>query len=262
MPTDLVFYAAAIPAVILVGLSKGGFGGAFALVGVPILALVVPPVKAAAIMLPILIVMDIASLWAWRHFRDIKTLKYLIPGAILGLGIGWLSAASLNASIIQLLLGAVAIIFVARMVHQQFFAPAEKRGKPAPHGLVKGTFWGTISGFTSFISHAGGPPFQIYTVPLKLDPKLFAGTSARFFALMNALKLGPYFALGQFDTSNLMTSAILLPLAPVATLTGAWIVRRMSPKVFYPFMYVFITLTGLKLVADGVVAVLHQAQGL
>ena len=117
-----------------------------------------------------------------------------------------------------------------------------------------------MAGFDS--EFTGGPPFQIYTVPLKLDPKLFAGTSARFFALMNALKLGPYFALGQFETSNLMTSAILLPLAPVATLTGAWIVRRMSPKVFYPFMYVFITLTGLKLVADGVVAVLHQAQGL
>ena len=257
MPTDLAFYAAATTAVVLVGLAKGGFGGALALIGVPILALVVSPVKAAAIMLPILIVMDIASLWAWRHYNDMRTLKYLVPGSVVGLSIGWITAAWLDDALIQLLLGCVAVIFVARMVYQQFFAPKEVRGKPAPHNPVKGTFWGTVAGFTSFVSHAGGPPFQIYTVPLKLDPKLFAGTSARFFAIMNALKLGPYFALGQFDTSNLATSAVLLPLAPLATLAGAWIVKRMSPKIFYPFMYVLIVLTGLKLVADGLLAVMQ-----
>lgn len=257
MPTDPLFYATAIPAVILVGFSKGGFGGAFALVGVPLMALTISPVKAAAIMLPILIVMDIAGLWAWRHFNDMQTLKIMLPGALVGLAVGWMTAAYMNEEVIQLILGITAVVFVGRMVYQQFGVSKERRNKPRPQQPVRGSFWALVSGFTSFVSHAGGPPFQIYTVPLRLDPKLFAGTSTRFFAVMNFLKLWPYFELGQFDNSNLMASAVLLPLAPLATLTGAYIVKRMRPETFYPLMYLLIALTGLKLVGDGIHALMQ-----
>jgi hypothetical protein len=181
----------------------------------------------------------------------------MLPGALVGLAVGWMTAAYMNEEVIQLILGITAVVFVGRMIYQRFSVSKDRRNEPRPQQPVRGSFWGVISGFTSFVSHAGGPPFQIYTVPLRLDPKLFAGTSTRFFAVMNFLKLWPYFELGQFDTANLMASAVLLPLAPLATLTGAYIVKRMRPETFYPLMYALIALTGLKLVGDGIHALMQ-----
>jgi len=271
MLADPFFYAVAIPAVILVGLSKGGLGGATALLGVPMMSLAIPPVQAAAIMLPILIVMDIVSLWTWRAYMDGKTLVIMLPGAIAGITIGWLTAAYVNNEQIRLIVGLVAFLFVLRYIqetlqqrrrtrlaarHQSAADQAangdmQLRQAGRAHRKFAGTFWGTIAGFTSFVSHAGGPPYQIYTLPLRQDPKIYIGTSVRFFAVINAIKLIPYFALGQFDTTNLGLSAILMPIAPVATLAGAWIVRRIQPAVFYPLMYLMVFIISLKLIADG-----------
>lgn len=256
MPTDFLFYAAAVPAVILVGLSKGGLGGAFALMGVPIMALVIPPVQAAAIMLPIMIVMDIFSLWVWRRHWDPATLKVMLPGAVIGIAIGWLTASVVSAGLIRLVVGIIAILFVCRYAHERYRSHKGDHAPAQPQNRTKGTFWATISGFTSFVTHAGGPPFQVYTLPLRLDPKTYTGTSTRYFAIVNAIKLVPYFALGQFDASNLKTSALLLPLAPLATLSGAWVIKRMHPEIFYPLMYLMITVTSIKLVADGINALM------
>lgn len=254
--TDLLydpwFYAAAVPAVTLVGLSKGGLGGATALIGVPLMALVLPPVQAAAVMLPILVVMDVFALWSWRGYRDVKTLKHLLPGAMLGIGIGWLTAAFVTAAMIKLIVGVIALIFALRWYLDRARGRRQARG----HSMVRGTFWGTGAGFTSFVAHAGGPPYQIYALPLDHEPKIYTGTSTIFFAIVNAVKLVPYFALGQFDTTNLAASAILLPIAPVAILAGVMIVRRMNREVFYPFMYAMIVLVGLKLTWDGAVVFL------
>lgn len=255
MPTDLLFYAAAVPAVILVGLSKGGFGGALALMGVPILALVISPVKAAAIMLPIMIIMDLVGLWAWRKYNDRTTLKVMLPGAILGIGIGWITASLVTAGMIRLIVGIVAMVFVFRYFYDKYRSNRGHHLPPRQQNRVKGTFWATISGFTSFVTHAGGPPFQVYALPLRLDPKIYTGTSTRYFAVVNAIKLIPYFALGQIDASNLKISAVLLPLAPIATFAGVWLVKRMNPEVFYPIMYTMVLLTAIKLVVDGSSAV-------
>lgn len=248
------FYAAAVPATILIGLSKGGLGGAMGQVGVPLMALVMPPVQAAAIMLPILIVMDIASLWSWRGHSDAKTLKLMLPGGLLGIGIGWLTASIVTDDMVKLIVGLVAIIFFARYV----LASAERRAKAQPHNTAAATFWSAIAGFTSFVAHAGGPPYQVYALPLRQDPKVYNGTSVIFFAVVNAVKVIPYFALGQFDATNLEASAVLMPLAPLATFAGAWIVKRMRPEVFYPFMYGMILLMGLKLSYDGIVSLLYS----
>jgi len=257
MMTDPFFYATAIPAVIMVGLSKGGFGGAMALLGVPLMALAIPPVQAAAILLPILIVMDMVSLWTWRSQKDNQTLVIMVPGALIGIAIGWATAAWVTAPMIRLIVGAVALWFVWRYVVQNLFtASIGDKQAPRGHRPVLGVFWGTLAGFTSFVSHAGGPPYQIYTLPLRQDPKTYTGTSVRFFAIINAVKLAPYFALGQFDTTNLSTSLALAPLAPVATLAGAFIVRRMKPDIFYPFMYVMVFLAALKLIWDGAIHLL------
>ncbi len=243
---DLWFYAAAVPAVILVGLSKGGFGGTLAMLGVPMMALVVPPIQAAGILLPILLVMDLVALWAYRRIFDTQSLKILIPAGCAGIGLGWATAAYVNDTFIILMVGVLSLLFVA-----DYLVRRQAAGEPAQHSRTKGTFWGLIAGFTSFVSHTGGPPFQIYTVPLRLTPAIYAGTGAMFFAVVNYLKIIPFFMLGQLDATNLATSAILLPLAPFATLAGVRLVRIVSPEFFYRMVYSIMFIIGVKLTYDG-----------
>ncbi len=246
--SDPWFYAAAVPAVLLVGLSKGGLGGAMALMGVPLMSLVMSPVQAAAILLPILVVMDMVSLWTWRGERDPVTLKTMLPAAMVGIGIGWMTAAVVTTGSVRLIVGVVSIAFFARWAWLKISA----NEAATTHNRFKAAFWGVVTGFVSFVAHAGGPPYQVYALPLKQSPALYVGTSVIFFAVMNTVKLIPYFLLGQLDLTNLAASAVLVPIAPLATLAGAWIVRRMKPEFFYPFMYSLVLLVGLKLVWDGV----------
>lgn len=247
------FYAVAIPAVILIGFSKGGFGGALGVVGVPLVALVMPPVQAAAILLPILVLMDVAALWAWRgQRRDWKTLRVMLPGAIAGIGIGWLTALVVTEAAVRLMVGVIAFCFVLRWVWQKYAG----QDAPHPHNALPGAFWGAISGFTSFVAHAGGPPYQVYTLPLRQDPRLYTATSVVFFAVVNAVKLIPYFALGELDTGNLSAAAALMPVAVLATFAGAAIVKRMRADVFYPITYALVFLLSLKLIWDGAAGVL------
>lgn len=246
---DPLFFATAIPAVILIGFSKGGFGGALAVVGVPLMALVIPPVQAAAILLPTLMLMDVAALWAWRQGpRDPRTLWNVLPGAAIGVGFGWLTAAIVTEAMVKLIVGVIALGFVLRWAWQKLGG----HEKIHAHNAMSGTFWGVLSGFTSFVAHAGGPPYQFYTLPLGQDPKTYTGTSVRYFAIINAVKLIPYFMLGELDVSNLRISVSLLPVAIIATFAGAWLVHRMRPAVFYPFMYLTVFLASLKLTWDGV----------
>lgn len=250
MITDPWFYAAAIPAVILVGLSKGGFAGGVGFVGVPLMALVMSPVQAAAILLPILCLMDVVSVWTWWGVYDRKTLADMLPGALLGVGLGWWLAASVTPDMIRLVVGLVAMVFVLRWFYLTVRHGASHAADP---NRIAAACWGTVSGFTSFVAHVGGPPYQVYALPLRLDPKVLSGTTAIFFAITNAIKLVPYFALGQFDATNLAASAVLMPLAPLATLAGAWLVRRMKPDVFYPLTYATVALIAVKLVYDGLI---------
>jgi uncharacterized membrane protein YfcA len=247
--TDPWFYAVAVPAVILVGLSKGGFAGGVGFVGVPLMALTMSPVQAAAILLPILCLMDVVSVWTWWGVYDRKTLADMLPGAFLGVGLGWWLAASVTADMVRLVVGFVAAVFVLRWAYLSLRHGASHAMQP---NRIAAGFWGTVSGFTSFVAHVGGPPYQVYALPLRLDPKVLSGTTAIFFAITNAIKLVPYFALGQFDTTNLAASAVLMPLAPLSTLAGAWLVRRMKPEVFYPLTYATVALIAVKLVWDGV----------
>jgi uncharacterized membrane protein YfcA len=247
MIQDPLFYLAAVPAIILVGLSKGGFGGGMSLLSVPIMALVISPIQAAAIMLPILILMDVSGLLAWRGIYEKTCLVILIPAAVAGVGLGWLTAAYVTAAHVRLIVGVVALLFCL-----DYFFGGGKARAPRTHNPLKGWFWGAMSGFTSFVSHAGGPPYQMYVLPLRLDPKLLAGTSIIFFSVVNALKVVPYLLLGQFSTQNLLTSAVLLPLAPLATLAGVRLVRIIKPAPFYRFTYSIVFLVSLKLIWDGV----------
>ncbi|MBL0374998.1 sulfite exporter TauE/SafE family protein [Rhizobium sp. KVB221] len=258
MPVDASFYYIAIPAVILVGLSKGGMGDALGLLGVPILTFVVPPAQAAAILLPILIVMDVASLWMWRKHNNAGLVKLLLPGALIGIAFGWATWVIVPKYVMQLVIGAVALSFTARFFYNRYFVQAADT-VPRQHGIIRAGFWGALSGYGSFVAHAGGAPFQVYGLPLKLPPRDYTGAAVRFFAILNAVKLIPYFMLGQLDFTNLYLSATLFPLAPLATIAGALIVRRMRPDVFYPFMYGMCALAGMKLAYEGVMPLLALA---
>ncbi len=239
--------AAAALAVTLVGLSKGGLGGAMSLLGVGILSLFMPPVQAAGLLLPILLVMDAASLWSWRGTWDRRTLWLMLPGAVVGLSIGWATAALVPEPMVRLIVGVIALLFVLRFFAALYGEPRP----PAVHRPAAAWFWSVVSGYTSFVVHAGGPPYQIYTVPLRHDPKVYTGTSVRYFAIANLLKLGPYVALGTLDMSNFKTAVALMPLAALSTFAGAAIVKRLRAELFYPLMYGMILLVAVKLIHDG-----------
>jgi len=242
---DPWFYAAAIPAVIVVGLSKGGFGGG-GLLGTPLLAMVIPPLEAAAIMLPIMIAMDLVALHAWWGIFDRRSVAILIPSSILGIAIGWAIAAYVSDDAVKLIVGAVALGFILN-----YLLGGARRSAAKEPNVVKGAFWGTIGGFTSFVSHAGGPPMQMYLLPLRLDPKVLAGTTVLVFAVANFVKLLPYTMLGQFSTAHLTASAVLLPFAPLATWFGARLVRTIRPETFYRVTYTLLFIVAAKLLYEG-----------
>ncbi len=247
MISDTFFFAMAVPAVILAGLSKGGFGGGVSMIGFLLLTLAVPPLQAAAIMLPILIVMDVVGLVAWRGVYDKPSLVILLPAALFGIGAGWAAAAFVSNDMIRLIVGVVALAFVA-----DYGLKGKRRNVAREHNPRKGVLWGGMSGFTSFLCNVGGPPFQMYMLPLRLDPQLLAGTAIIFFAVVNAVKVGPYVLLGQFSPGNLTTSLVLLPLAPLATLAGVRLIKAIDPADFYRFTYALMFLAGIKQVWDGV----------
>lgn len=245
MITDPTFYAVAIPAVILVGLAKGGFVGALAMLGVPLMALVISPIQAAGILLPILIAMDVFALWTYRGTYHLQNLKILIPAALIGIGIGYLTAAYVSEAHVRLIVGIVAFLFTL-----DYWIGWRGSNTARPHAL-KGGFWGATAGFTSFVSHAGGPPLQMYLLPQRLAPRLFVGTSVIFFTVVNWIKVIPYAALGQLDTTNLTTSLVLAPLAPLSIFAGAWLVKNLKLGTFYRLAYLAIFIISLKLMWDG-----------
>ena len=246
MSFDLAFFAAMVPAVILMGLSKGGFSG-LGLLSLPLMALVVSPVTAAAIMLPLLMAQDVVTVWSYRRDFDRRNLATLAPGALLGVLAGYLLAAKVSDAAVGLAVGMFSIGFALRRLL------AGKGGSSVARQASwgAGSFWGIVCGFTSMIAHAGGPPFQIYVMPQKLPPAVFVGTGAIFFAAINIVKVVPYFALGQFSAQNLTASAALLPVAVAATFAGVWLVRRVPAERFYGIIYWLLLLVGARLVFVG-----------
>ena len=246
--TDWTFYAVAIPAVILVGLAKGGFSGMGAL-SLPALAFVVNPVQAAAIMLPILIVQDVVGVFAFRRTVDWPVLGWMLPGAAAGVALGYGFAASVTPEAVMAAVGVISALFGAyRLWLARNALPRETARMPE----WVGSLFGVASGFTSQIAHAGQPPFQLWVLPRKLAPQVLVGTTAIFFAAVNWIKVPAYLALGQFTRENLLTAAALLPVAVASTLAGVWLVRRIAPDRFYTAIYWLMILVGVALVWEAI----------
>jgi uncharacterized membrane protein YfcA len=244
-----LFWIVSAIAVTLVGLAKGGFTGV-GMVGTPLLALIVPPLQAVAIMLPILLLQDVISVWAYRHHWDGWNLKVMIPGGLAGVAAAGLLAAYVPDAAVRLTVGIIGTIFVL----WQWFGPVSGDIGIRP-GAAGGVFWSALAGFTSTLANAGAPPLQVHLMPQYLPKLIFAGTATMYFAATNLAKVLPYFALGHFTTDNLATSAVLFPLAIATNFLGLWLVRITPQEAFYRIVYAITFVISLELIRNGVTAI-------
>ncbi|GGO84539.1 UPF0721 transmembrane protein [Marinobacterium nitratireducens] len=248
MIEDPLFYLVAIPAILIVGISKGGMGGGLGIVAVPMMSLVISPAQAAAILLPILCVMDLFALWGFRGVYDRANLRLLLPAAFVGIAVGTLTYSHLSEAHIKLIVGLTSLLFAANWLLQRL---GTQRLEARNAGPVAGRLLGALAGFTSFSVHAGGPPVDMYLLPQRLDKSLFVGTTVIFFTAVNYAKLAPYAWLGLLNTDNLVTSLGLMILAPVGIRLGLWLHHRIRDESFYALCYALLLVAGLKLSIEG-----------
>lgn len=218
---------AAVAAAVCVGAGKGGIP-IVGMLSVPILALTISPVTAAGLLLPVYVVSDMFGLWAYRRDFDGRVLAIMLPGAVVGIGVGWAAASVVPENWVRVLVGVIGISFALNLILR-----GQPDGPPRRAAVGPGLFWGAVAGFTSFVSHSGGPPYQVYTLPLKMTKTVFAGTSTIAFAVINAAKLIPYWHLGQLSAANMKMALMLMPIAAAAVFAGVWLVKVLPDKLFF-----------------------------
>ncbi|MCV2882636.1 sulfite exporter TauE/SafE family protein [Actibacterium sp. XHP0104] len=247
---DLMFFVLAIPAVIFAGISKAGFGSGAAFAATPILALILPPAAAVGLMLPLLMLVDLATLGPYWRRWDTRAALLLIAGAVPGVALGALLFRAADPDLFRLLIGAVALGFVLYQLALRA-GLFRIRGRPFPQwgGVVAGT----TAGFTSFISHAGGPPVAVFLLAQGLGKTTFQATTVLVFWIINLLKFVPYAALGFFSNDTLRADLMLAPFALIGAWLGVRAHRLMPERAFFAVTYVLLTVTGAKLIWDGLI---------
>ena len=245
MMDGFAFWALASLAAVLVGMGKGGLP-VVGMLSVPVLALVMPPVMAAGMLLPVYVVSDMFGLYAYRHAFDRRVLAILIPGMTLGVVLGYFTASVVSEDWVTVLIGIIGLVFALNLLLRAQAAEEPRRAKVGP-----GLFWGTLTGFTSFVSHSGGPPYQVYTLPLGMTKAVFAGTSTIAFAYVNAIKLIPYYMLGQINLHSLEKVLILMPIAAASVFLGVRLVKWLPEKLFFQLVTWALLAVSVKLIWDG-----------
>lgn len=246
MVFDLTTLSFMLLAVLILGLSKGGFAG-IGMVSMPLLSLIIPPGVAAGIILPVLLFQDAISVFAYRRSFDKANLRLLLPAGAIGILVGALMVSSIDQSIFELVLGTVSLVFGIERLFRYLGGPP----KPHKSNRVVGVICGVLAGFTSMIAHAGVPPFQFYVLPQRLPRDVFIGTSVMFYAVVNLIKLPFFLSLGQIDTTTLKISAALFPVAFLSVLLGIWLVRRISNDRYLLVANVILIGIGLLLIYRG-----------
>lgn len=246
MNLDLFFDSAYLPyaalGALLVGLSKGGLPSTGTL-AVPILSLVMSPIKAATLLLPIYVISDAVGVWLYRRNFSLWNLKVLIPAGVFGVFVGWLTASMIPEQMVTLLIGVIGVAFCLNT-----WLRKKPAGVPKPPTLVPGLFWGTLSGFTSFISHAGAPPYQVFVLPQQLSKTVFAGTSTLVFAAINFAKILPYQNLRPYDMAGMLDALVLIPFAIGGTFLGAVLTKRIPDVLFFRLIQIGLFAISLKLI--------------
>lgn len=244
MITDPIFYCLAVPAVILVGLSKGGFAG-LSVLSLPLISLAISPVQGAAIMLPILIFQDFISTYAYWRKWDAPNVRILLPASFVGVGLGYVMAAQLPGGAVEIALGLIAAGFGVKSLLGKSAQPGGKLSR------ISGWLCGIGGGFTSMIANTGAPLHQIFLMPQRLPRDVFVGTQQIIWTVINCAKVVPFLALSQLTPGNLTTALVLFPLALVSTIVGIWLVRRVSGDQLYTVIYWLLLPVGAMLVCQG-----------
>jgi hypothetical protein len=215
------------------------------MLGVPVLSLVISPVAAAGLLLPVFVLSDVFGLYAYRHAWDRRNLAILIPATTAGIALGWATAAVTPERVVTGIVGAIGLAFAASLLLRR-----DGGGPARPARVGPGLFWGAVTGFTSFVSHAGAPPYQVYVLPQRLEKTVFAGTTTVLFAYVNAAKLIPYWALGQLSPGTLKAAAFLMLPAAIAVFAGVRLVRVMPQALFFRLVAWALLLVSVKLLWD------------
>ena len=232
----------AMLAAMAVGMAKGGLAMT-AILAVPILSLVMSPVQAAGLMLPVYVASDVGGLIAFRRNFSTTVLRTALPGAMVGIGLGWATAHIVPDWGVTLIVGVIGLVFALNALIRP-----DLGGEPRRPDHVRGGIWGGLAGYTSFVSHSGAPPFQVYVQPLRLAPLIYAGTTTWFFAVVNWVKLVPYWALGQLSPANLMAAAVLTPVALASVWIGLRLVRIIPQALFYKLITWGLLIVSIRLV--------------
>ena len=245
---DLTFFLIAGPAVIFAGVSKGGFGSGAAFAAAGILALVVDPGLALGVMLPLLMLIDVATLRPYWRKWDRQASLLLIAGSVPGVALGAALYRVAEPDVFRVLIGVISLGFVGWQLAVRY-----NLVHAAAHVLhpAVGALTGLVAGFTSFVSHAGGPPAAVYLLSKRLGKTEFQATTVLVFFIVNIFKFILYAVLGMFSVQTGWANLVLAPFA----LFGAWLgvkAHRLVPeRAFFALTYVLLTVTGVKLIWDG-----------
>lgn len=245
----ILFWVAALAAALFVGGSKGGLP-MIALLSVPTMSLVMSPMQAAALLLPVYLISDIYGIAIYRHSFSRRNLAILIPASAIGILAGYLLFEQTDENVVRVVIGCIGLAFLMMRMRIRIMGKAEPRPADVPRGMI----WGAVSGFTSFVSHAGGPAYQMYVLPQQLSKMSFAGTSTILFAAINMMKVPPYLALGLIEWGSMRT---VLAMAPVA-IFGAWlgyrITRLIPDRVFFTIVEIALFVISVNLIRVGLTA--------
>jgi uncharacterized membrane protein YfcA len=242
----LIFWFMAVFAAFFVGLGKGGVPVITAM-AVPFMSLVMSPILAAGLLLPVFIVADMFGLYAYRRTFNARVLKIMIVAMPIGVFVGWLTSSFVSEAVVTILIGLIGASFALNMILRK-----PVTGDPVEAQVKPGLFWGAVSGFTSFVSHSGATPYQVYTLPLRMDKLTFTGTVTVAFAYINLVKLIPYYALGQLSFENLQAALFLMLPAVVGVFVGVRLIKIVPEKLFFKIIIWALLILSIKLIWDGI----------
>ncbi len=243
-----IFFVCAVISVIIVGISKSGFGAGLGILSLPLMASQSSINEALAILLPLLIAIDLVGLDRFIRNTNWRILKLIVPPAIVGLLLGMIFFTAITPQVLTLSIGIFTLLFLIQNLAMSRMDLKETKSYP-----WLGRAMGLTSGFTSFVAHIGGPPITVYMLREKLVPMVYTSTLGVFFAIINFGKLGPYAYLGLLNFRQLATSIILLPCVPVGVYFGFYLAKRISMKWYYRIVRFFLLIASIKLIADGLI---------
>lgn len=240
------YWIVACVAAFLMGLSKGGVP-MIAMLSVPLMSLFMHPAMAAGLLLPIYNLADLYAIFLFRRSFSARNLKIMLPGAVVGILMGYFAVSYVSGDLVKLLVAGIGLSYLVRAMRNRF---SKVEVPPRPADVPRGVFWGSLAGLTSYISHAGGPPFQTYVLPQKLDKMVYLGTTTIFFSVVNLLKVPPFILAGQITWDSAAQAVWLAPFALAGAWSGAFISRILPDRIFFIIIEIALAVVLFKLVYE------------